>query len=263
MGKQTVEHRCGHSHTYDLYGKIKDRERKADWLADQICPACRRKAELEAAAVDETPVTIKVSVPGYVLTGENLHLVAVAAGGTMREKENLKALGFHWSEPAWAGGGLNSLLGGVKTQPKAWNKVVAISPDIILSGDVKALLEVLGCGNYTVQEIDPLEVHILITGAKKAAAQAEAKKATAERDAARKAEIGISPIREKIVKGRRWNGKIYGQKKYGYKIYIDDREHKISAAIVAEQNTWGAKRDEINARYAAEAEAEAAEKTKA
>lgn len=57
MAKYEVTHTCGHTHTYQLYGKTADRERKMAWLAEQECPECAKrareeqhKAEAEAAA---------------------------------------------------------------------------------------------------------------------------------------------------------------------------------------------------------------------
>lgn len=50
MAKYEVTHACGHTHTYQLFGKTADRERKMAWLAEQDCPECRKAAEAEAAA---------------------------------------------------------------------------------------------------------------------------------------------------------------------------------------------------------------------
>jgi len=51
MAQYTVQHACGHEHTYNLFGKMSERERKIEWLSEQECPACRRKAE--KAALEE------------------------------------------------------------------------------------------------------------------------------------------------------------------------------------------------------------------
>ena len=47
--KVTITHTCGHTHTYNLYGKYTERDRKEQWLAEQVCPECRRAAELADA----------------------------------------------------------------------------------------------------------------------------------------------------------------------------------------------------------------------
>lgn len=49
MAKYNITHSCGCERTYNLYGKHTERDRKIAWLAGQECPACRRKAEEEAA----------------------------------------------------------------------------------------------------------------------------------------------------------------------------------------------------------------------
>jgi hypothetical protein len=50
MAKYTVEHTCGHTQVYQLYGKSSERTRKLEWLADQICTECKREAEAKARA---------------------------------------------------------------------------------------------------------------------------------------------------------------------------------------------------------------------
>ncbi|MGW3197157.1 hypothetical protein ACWDBD_21715 [Streptomyces sp. NPDC001118] len=42
--KTAIEHVCGHIHTADLLGTNAhgERDRKAEWLATQLCPACAR-----------------------------------------------------------------------------------------------------------------------------------------------------------------------------------------------------------------------------
>lgn len=47
MAQYTITHACGHEHTHQLYGKTAGRERKEQWLASGVCPACY-KAEQEA-----------------------------------------------------------------------------------------------------------------------------------------------------------------------------------------------------------------------
>ena len=49
MSKYTITHACGHEETVQLYGAMKDRERKAAWMAEQDCQECRVKARAEAA----------------------------------------------------------------------------------------------------------------------------------------------------------------------------------------------------------------------
>ena len=49
MGYQTVNHICGHTSTPQMYGKHTERERKAQWMGQDVCPYCAAKAAAEAA----------------------------------------------------------------------------------------------------------------------------------------------------------------------------------------------------------------------
>ncbi len=43
MAHYTITCKCGHEHTYQLFGKMKERERKLAWLETQVCPECEAK----------------------------------------------------------------------------------------------------------------------------------------------------------------------------------------------------------------------------
>lgn len=49
MGVHTVTHTCGHDYEYNLNGNARAREDRVNWLAAQLCPACRREARRESA----------------------------------------------------------------------------------------------------------------------------------------------------------------------------------------------------------------------
>lgn len=48
MAKWTIKHACGHDAVHHLSGSLKDRERKEQWLAEQVCPECRRAEQAQA-----------------------------------------------------------------------------------------------------------------------------------------------------------------------------------------------------------------------
>lgn len=50
MAKVTITYACGHEGTIELFGRSADRERKAAWLASDVCPDCAAKARAEKAA---------------------------------------------------------------------------------------------------------------------------------------------------------------------------------------------------------------------
>jgi len=53
MAWTTINHSCGHTEQHQLYGPGRDRERKAAWMAKDVCSDCRAsdlaKANAEAA----------------------------------------------------------------------------------------------------------------------------------------------------------------------------------------------------------------------
>jgi hypothetical protein len=78
MAKYTITHTCGHEHAYQLCGPEKERKRKLDWMAEQECPRCRRKAE------------------GVLLTVRPLaadQVELMLSGDTYPRRDEIKALG--------------------------------------------------------------------------------------------------------------------------------------------------------------------------
>lgn len=48
MSKYTINHRCGHTTTQQLYGPTRDRERKSEWWATVDCPSCYAAKQAES-----------------------------------------------------------------------------------------------------------------------------------------------------------------------------------------------------------------------
>jgi hypothetical protein len=48
MAKVGITHKCGHVVEHNLMGPYKDRDRRAQWLADGDCPTCDTKRREEA-----------------------------------------------------------------------------------------------------------------------------------------------------------------------------------------------------------------------
>jgi len=82
-------------------------------------------------------------------------------------------------------------------------------------------------------EINPLDVEM----ARKSLADREARLATNPKPErpAWYAALMAAP-------GARWNGKIYGKEQYGYRIYINNTEHRITAGQAAELRTYNERR---------------------
>lgn len=49
MAKYNITYKCGHTDTISLYGPIKERENKIEWLSNNLCPACKRQIALDRA----------------------------------------------------------------------------------------------------------------------------------------------------------------------------------------------------------------------
>jgi hypothetical protein len=110
MAKYTVTHRCGHDHTYQLFGKGSERDRKQDWLADQLCPTCRREADLVAkakqnaaaaeanASIGATPLTGTEAQVGYA---ENIRSQVLAVAGAAMTKAPGSLADFMQSATQW------------------------------------------------------------------------------------------------------------------------------------------------------------------
>jgi hypothetical protein len=263
MAKYDITYSCGCVGTVNLFGKTEERNEKIAWLKTQDCWQCKQKSDMEKVKIDETPVTISIKASmKSSATGGGIYFLAIATGGTFKEKETLKSLGFFWSKPQLDTGFFDLFM--KKSEEKFWHKTFKMKPGDFESAESMAA----ACGifdgkigNYPAQ-FDLSYIDMELIGNKLKAQEAEAKE---------KAEkIGKSPIRAfSEEKGNFWNGKIYGNEKYGYRIYVDDSEYKIPSMIMEAQKEWYILRDSINAaekeavEKAAQEKAEKAEKEKA
>ena len=248
MAWEMVNYSCGHSERQQFYGPGDERGRKKEWMERGLCPECYRKAQMEKVMADETPVKIRVSLATANLSDNKAILLnAVAEGGTYREKENLKALGFSFGDAPMSG-----MFGLFDHPKKVWHKVIEVKT-------LDAIADALKFGEYpVVNGISDMDIAamrdklVAVDATNKAAAEAEKIKA------AKKAEIGQSPLRAWIAEkfgNPYWNGKVYGESgiKYGKlaRVYLDNNECEIPSDVYAAQVEWRKRRDEINAKEVA------------
>lgn len=245
MAKYDVEHACGHKHEYQLYGSMKERERKLEWLAEQDCPACRRKAELEKAAADDRPV----SAFAMPMIGEGdigLTLCLEFDGGTFRRKEDLRAMGAKYDELPCNSG----LLGVFRKPVLGWFKIITIAPENLASAleSHDALVGAIRQASDMPEDIaielpssETPAAAMLYNDAKKAIEQAERLKSVP-------AEPKLKGLPEMLGVGGHWNGKFYGRD--GLTIYIDGNKTDVPAAVKAEweaakqaHDAWKATKD--------------------
>lgn len=247
MGKYSINYACGHAGTVRLYGKAADCDNKLDLLAGQDCPECKKAAMKKRMEEDDTPVTVKVVVPVTNVAG-SLQIILVAIGGTYRQREALKELGFQF-------GYLKNevFLSFLSEQypKKGWYKEIALTIDMLMDEDkIKAALGVASgkIGNFDVDFGGfALDIETLRLGVIK-------KQAEAAREAERLARIGMDPLKawvaENTPAGGYWNGKLYGTEEYGHKVYVSHIEFAIPQDIIAKYDDWRHNRDAINAEFA-------------
>ena len=88
MAQYTITCACGCVKTYNICGKVADRQRKTDWLASQACPACRIKKEREAARQAAEKATANVNFPAFTAGSEK----QVSWAETIRAEKIAKVL---------------------------------------------------------------------------------------------------------------------------------------------------------------------------
>jgi len=233
MGKYIINYACGHTGEIQLFGKISERERKVEWLESQLCPECAKKEYMAKVMADETPVTIKVSLATANLSNNNKIIInAIAEGGTYKEKENLKALGFRFGELPMTG-----LFGLFDHPQKGWYKII----EVATLDDIASALKF---GNYKIiSGITGIDIAAMRDRLAAIDASNKAK-------AAQKTEIGKSPVQQWVEQNYKgyWNGKIYDSgAAYGKpaRVYISNVEHNIPSEIYDAQIEWRKRRDEI------------------
>lgn len=101
MAQYTITHTCGHTETVQLYGPGRERDRKAEWMTNNICPECfkaeqaaKRQAENEAAAAQNTAESLPelLGSPKQVAWAETLRRKALdqIANGELLSEASVK-----------------------------------------------------------------------------------------------------------------------------------------------------------------------------
>ncbi len=202
--KYTVRCSCGHNDVVELYGKGADRERKIAWYETSgVCVECYKAAKRAEEAVKPIVATVKVS-------GNLGKVVIVLSGNVYPQKDDFKARGYFWSADT---DDMSDELGGKVV--KAWRKTFEVNE----KGQeaLEKEIEILKAQGVEVKEmINPVDAKL---------AQDKNAEESAEAEEISKIE---KPAEPEMVAGRRWNGNIYGSDKYGYRVYLDNKEIKIT-----------------------------------
>lgn len=214
MAKATATCTCAKCGATFTRTKICCNRREADgweaWAAANLdeCDACyaaRKASEREAAAAAETVLPLTLHMTGYP-DRHNTPVVLFFGGDTVPHKDDIKSLGYRWSFAD------DYITYGYSVQrgEKKWIKVIPQEDAYDEIERAKALGAVI---DDSIVDTEYL------------AKQAAAKR---ERVAAAEASGITEPVRPDCYPAGRWNGKVYGTAAYGYRIYVDNAEVRIS-----------------------------------
>ncbi|MCD7730449.1 MAG: hypothetical protein LUI05_03010 [Oscillospiraceae bacterium] len=202
--KYTVRCSCGHNDVVELFGKGADRERKIAWYETSgVCVECYKAAKRAEEAVKPIVATVKVN-------GNLGKVVIVLSGNVYPKKDDFKARGYFWSADT---DDMSDELSGKVV--KAWRKTFGV--DEKGQENLEKEIETLKAQGVEVKEmINPVDAKL---------AQDKNAEESAEAEEISKIE---KPAEPEMVAGKRWNGNIYGSEKYGYRVYLDNKEIKIT-----------------------------------
>ena len=214
MAKATATCTCATCGATFTRTNICRNRREADgweaWAAANFdeCDACytaRKASEREAAAAAEAELPLTLHMTGYPYK-DNTPVVLFFGGDTMPRKDDIKALGYRWSFAD------DYITYGYSVQrgEQKWIKVVPQEDAYDEIERAKALGAVI---DDSIVDTEYL------------AKQAAAKR---ERVAAAEASGITEPVKPVCYPAGRWNGKVYGTAAYGYRIYVDNAEVRIS-----------------------------------
>jgi len=228
MARYTIAYACGHSEEKQLFGPTRDRTSKIEWLERGDCPQCWAAKKRETDA--QQPITCAITLP-MMDPGADAAVQLCLLGGTVNKKEQIKALGFTWGEPA---GGVLDFLGMGRGAKWCWHKCVSVEA---LPAELK-LLE--GLAAELKASYDPLDM-----------AMARQRHAAFVATQARVAAID-KPQRPACWPAGRWNGNIYaGVSGAAGRIYVNGEQVLLQkeekAALLAYQGAVAAYKQAVAA----------------
>lgn len=187
------------------------------------CPQCWGKAQRQKE--QETPLTLNVNIDPYDTKNP---IILVFSGNTMPAKDNIKSLGYFWSDkPATGVTGFFDI-----TKPiKCWSKRIA--PDDIQT----ELQRAESIGARIINNVTEIDL-IMFAKMKQESDKKESIKAE------KMAEL-IKPICPEILKGVKWNRTIYG-KKGNYSLYSNGDKVNLTDEQAEQVKTYLAAKKEYD-----------------
>ena len=209
MAKYTVLMSCGHEDTIELVGKSSERERKIEYFkANGLCKECYKKKMEEES--ESKGLIFNATILPYINEKNGSILLNVWFDGNTRPyKDDIKSLGgYRWSERESADDYFST-----SRSPLCWNKTIEadeLKDEIEKAKSIGANSIVSDKGLFAM-------VHYQIA--------IDKQKEWNERN--EKIKSIEKPAAPDLLKGHRWNQKIYG-KAGNYSIYPDGNKVSIT-----------------------------------
>lgn len=238
MAKYYIPYTCGHDgeREVQLVGPGKDRERKIEWFSRWcLCPACYRAEQeraRQALGIIAQVRALPAATPAIMIS---LH------GATEPIKDEAKARGYRWGELPAGSNIIFGTLGMMRRAPMGWSLVLPASSDLDALGRKVAaeLVWIKSIPGLNIEKstwISQIDIDYLHAGLKR---EADAAAAAAAKSAWLAANLEPQNRKLRQILGvpntAKWNGKWYGKNER--RVYIDGKEHELSAAQKAE---WAA-----------------------
>ena len=205
--QETIMMSCGHEETVQLFGKREDREKKIEYYrAYGLCKACyRKKCEEEAAKMG---LYLNVSVyPRINEENGEMLLFLWFSGNTRPHKDDIKTLGYRWAQSEVTDDEQ------CVRRELCWGKLIGAEE---LNGEIE----------------------------KAVAIGAESRLPDQQDWKTRQEELASVPKPKvpDVVKGRSWNGKLYGGKKKS--VYLNGEQVMLTDAEVEEIKRYQSEKEE-------------------
>ena len=228
MAKYDITYSCGHTGVAELFGKEKDRQSKIQWYENNgLCPECYKKKMMEKKS--QMPLTINAVLD---LTVAKDNLLFYFSGNTTPVKETIRELGYRWSDLYVGFKGLIS----AEKPDMGWQKHISINDlDNEIDRVYSAFPEVEA--KINISQIDLMCVK-----------EKEEAKERNKQDYEKEVSELTKPVKPECYPTERWNEKVYGSEKNGYRIFLNGNAVAVSPSEKEQLAKYISERDEYNNR---------------
>ena len=222
MAKETIMMSCGHEETVELLGKRTERDRKIEYYkAYGLCKACYRKKCEE----EEAKMGLYLNVSIYPRLNEEdggILLFLWFSGNTRAHKDDIKALGYSWAQSEVTDDEQRV------RRELCWGKLIGAEE---LDGEIEKAVAIGAESRLPDTGLSGLKWYRMVLDDQ-------------EDWMARQKELASVPKPEvpEVVKGRCWNGKLYGGKEKS--VYLDGEQVVLTDAEVEEIKTYQSEKKE-------------------